>query len=141
MTTLTIDDQPAVWAPRLIDWATQAVDHYTATAEAQRRHGQMANAADYLVIAAEYRQIADRARVRLVAASQPDEKLESIEPPVTALVPVQLQPLPLSEAPGTLVELVRWLRAQWESRLPHLSTELWQSIACAVLLRRQGGAS
>lgn len=68
MTTQTTDyDTPAVYLPRLIAWADQRSEHYAECAEQQRQLGFQGNAASYEDLAAEWTQIAGRAKTMLMA--------------------------------------------------------------------------
>lgn len=73
-----------------------------------------------------------------VLARLPDEKFAQIAPATPMLV--QLPPLDVAAAPATLVDLIGWLRAQWERHLPGLPSEVWQRIGFS-LFKRRGGAS
>jgi len=92
------------------------------------------------------RMVADSAAPGLadVLAKLPDNKIAQIAPqeqlPDLMVAPTLSPAEFAAAAPSTLVELVAWLRARWERFLPALSVETWQTIACAVWLRRKGGA-
>ena len=115
-------DAPSVYLPRLIEWADQAEARFIKQACGQVRLGFASNAEAYTGLAGEYREIAERARARLVDLSE------------LTIADVQAA----DEPPSTLVELTDWLRNKLSRDFPLMRPELWQALACVLRpFRRQ----
>jgi len=115
--TATDYDDPAIYLPKLIEWAESAIERHSRAAIEQTNLGFASNAESYIGVAREYRAIAVWARCRLADLSDPD----------TADAP-----------PAPLVDLTEWLKGRLGRHFPNMQPELWQALAAVLRpFRRQ----
>lgn len=123
-----LDDQPSVWLPRLIDWASQGEQHFRDCAVEQRRHGYRRNALGYDALADNWSLIAGRAQRRLRAITEPPQHVHT--PGLSELMNEQ-------EPPSTLVPFVGWLVDRLGRWLPFVRAETWQTLGMLILRDRE----
>lgn len=138
-----LDDQPTVWLPRLVQWATEASADYAVEAARFHSEGKPQTAASFTATASEYQRIALRASARLETLL--DERIGAdIAPPKpkhnhTVHCPITdcAEWLPQDEPPSTLVPFVAWLRGKLGRWFPTMPAEIWQGIGFVLLSHRR----
>jgi hypothetical protein len=120
--TATDYDAPAVYLPKLIEWADNGCLYYSKAADSERIHSRTREAMDCDVRAVQYRHTAQWARGRLMDIVE--LTLDGVEPD--------------DAPPAPLVDLTAWLKGKLERHFPHMRPELWQALAAVLRpFRRQ----
>lgn len=117
-------DVPAAYLPRLILWAESQEEQSASVAAAHMQLHSVYDATRASADCAEYRQIAGRARTRLISEyglTLADVQADGLADLMTA-----------QEPPRTLPGLTDWLVSLLGRFFPGLPREGWQAIACAL---------